>query len=160
MPKYAPSSYDDYFCLKPPFFLWVVAIYLARAIALPVAMGVGRVAGVSADATQLLQSLISLQTMLPSAIAAAVLYTMYRRVPGASQPVRWIWAHGRMLLVASAIIDLGLSLASLLRQADMAEQLPTGLLTAGLDLCFLIYLLAVRRVRDVFADFPMLLTQR
>lgn len=35
--RYTPSSYDDYFCLKPPVLLWIAALYLSRAVVLLIA---------------------------------------------------------------------------------------------------------------------------
>ena len=155
MNKYSPSSYDDHFCLKPPLLLWVVTLYLSRAISLPLAIGMGHFAGVSADTTHFLQDLINIYTVLPSALAAAVLYAMFRRQPSASSGVRRIWAHGRGLLAAAAMIDCGVSTYAIGRNGDINDQSLPVLLGLALDLCFLLYILAARRVRDTFAHFPL-----
>jgi hypothetical protein len=160
MPKYPLFSYDNYFCLKPPLLLWVAVLYLSRAIALPLAVGMGHAAGVSQDATKLLHSFVSLETVVPSALAMTVLYAMCRRQPQASSAVRWIWAHGRSLLAAAAVIDCGLAMYALTRDGDITDLSLPSLIGAGFDLYFLLYILAARRVRDTFADFPLLLTSR
>ena len=158
MPKYPPSSYDDYFCLKPPLLLWIAVLFLSRAISLPFVLGLGKFAGVSPDATAVLHRLISLETVLPSALAAAVLVAMCRRDPKASSPVRWIWAHGRSFLAAAAVIDCALS-AYTLTGIDSTDVQPLSLvITAAIDLFLLLYVLLARRVRDTFATFPPLLT--
>ncbi|HTW73471.1 MAG TPA: DUF2919 family protein [Steroidobacteraceae bacterium] len=160
MPRYALSSYDDNLCLKPPLLLWVVALYLSRAITLPLAKGIGSVAGMNAAAANVLQGLWSVETLFPSLIAAAVLYAMCRRLPNASKPVRWVWAHGRVLLALSALIDCTLLVIPAVRAGEMNDQTLPSLCAAGLDLYFLTYVLVDKRVRDAFADFPLLLTSR
>lgn len=163
MRKYAASSYDDYLCLKPPLLLWIAVIYLSRAISLPVLMGLGSARHMSPDAARLLTGLWSTDELLPSLIAVAVLVAMFRRVPDASRPVRWIWSHGRWLLMASAGFDLALLLISLIRSGPLQlddQGPPLSLLMAGLDVYFLLFILTVRRVRDTFASFPLLSAPR
>jgi ABC-type dipeptide/oligopeptide/nickel transport system permease subunit len=156
MPKYSLYSYDDYFCLKPPALLWIGALFLSRAVSLPLAVGIAHFAGVSSDATQVLQRVVSVQTLLPSALAATVLFAMCRRSPQASSAVRWIWSRGRILLAAAAVIDFVLA-AYALASTDSADgqSLPT-VVTAALDVYLLAYVWFTRRVRDTFADFPLL----
>jgi hypothetical protein len=159
MPKYPLDSYDDYLCLKPPLLLWLAVLYLSRAISLPLAITIGRFAGASTDATAFLQSVATVYTLLPSALAAGVLYAMCRRQPSASAAVRWIWARGRSLLAAAAVIDFALTAYAVTR-IDSSEGLPLSLgITAAFDVYFLLYILLVRRVRDTFARFPLLVSQ-
>lgn len=151
---YSESSYDHYLCLKPPLLLWLAVLYLSRAVTLPAAMGIGAFAGVNADAIALFRGLWSMQTLLPSLIAICILYALCRRVPNASKPVRWIWAHGRIFLAVSAGMDLVLSLISLIRQEEIDNQALVLLLAAAADAYFLLYILVARRVRDAFLEFP------
>ena len=154
MARYTASSYDDYLCLRPPLLLWLSVLYYSRAIALPIVMAMGRFAGVNNNAIQLLRGLWSLQTLIPSLIAAAILYAMFQRVPTAPRPVRWVWAHGRLLLTLSAVIDLSLVGISLLRLDEQNSQMLPLLAAGALDAYFLLYILTARRVRDTFAHFP------
>jgi hypothetical protein len=158
MPKYSPSSYDDYFCLKPPLLLWIATLFLSRAISLPLAVGLGHFAGVSSDATSVLQRVISLETLLPSALAAAVLIAMFRRSPNASSAVRWVWSHGRTFLAAAAALDFALSIFALTRSDNSDGQPLSLVIIATVDFYFLVYVLFARRVRDTFAAFPLLAT--
>jgi hypothetical protein len=152
--SYSSSSYDDYLCLKPPVMLWMVILYLSKAITLPIAMGIASFAGVNPDAIKLMRGFWSAESLLPSLIALLVLLALLRRMPSASQPVRWLWAHGRTLLAMSAGIDLVLSLVQFIRGGEVNDQTILSLLAAGIDLYFLIYVLAARRVRDAFGEFP------
>jgi len=151
---YAPSSYDDYFCLKPSFLLWVAVVYLSKAILMPIVMGMGSFIGVNRDALTLFHELWNVQALLPSAIAAAVLLALLRRAPSASRAVRWIWAHGRIFLAVAAVLDLILSVAPLARIGELNDQTVPSLFAGAADVYFLLYILLARRVRDTFCDFP------
>jgi hypothetical protein len=141
-------------CLKPPLLLWVAVLYLSRAITLPIVMALGHFAHVDERAITLFRGFWSADALIPSAIAAVMLYAFVRRVPSASRWVRWIWAHGRMVLAVSAVMDIALSVIALIRQGEINDQSIWSLVAAAGDLYFLIYILAARRVRDVFLEFP------
>lgn len=157
--RYSPFSYDEHFCLKPPALLWAAVLYLSRAIALPLVLGLGSFAGsfagVRSDTRGLFGPVLDAYTFLPSLVAIPVLFALIRRSPAASRTVRWIWAHGRMLLATSAVLDLVLSVVnSPLAHGEINDQARIPLLAAVFDLYFLIYILSARYVRDVFSDFP------
>lgn len=151
---YPASHYDDQMCLKPPLLLWAAVFYLSRAITLPIAMALGHFAGVDEKAITLFRGFWSADALIPSAIAAIMLYALVRRVPTASRPVRWIWAHGRIVLAVSAVMDITLVLIALMRQGGINDQSIWSLVAAAGDLYFLIYILAARRVRHAFSEFP------
>jgi hypothetical protein len=153
-PLYPASHYDDQMCLKPPFLLWVAVLYLSRAITLPVAMAIGHFAGVDASAITLFRGIWSVDALIPSLIAAVILYTLCRRVPSASQWVRWIWARGQIFLAVSAVLDIALLSLMLIRQGEINDQSLLSVLAAVVDVYFLVYILAARRVRHAFAEFP------
>jgi len=151
---YRESYYDDQMCLKPPLPLWAAVFYLSRAITLPIAMALGHFAGVDEKAITLFRGFWSADALFPSAIAAVMLYAFVRRVPAASPQVRWIWAHGRIVLAVSAVIDIALLLIALIRRGEINDQSIWSLVAVAGDLYFLIYILAARRVRHVFLEFP------
>jgi len=152
--SYAASYYDDHFCLKPPLLLWVAVFYLSRAITLPIAMAIGHFAGVDSSAITAFRGLWSVDGLIPSLIAAVILYTLCRRVPSAPRPVRWIWAHGQLFLAVAAILDIILLSIALIRQGEINDQSLWSLFAAAGDLYFLVYILAARRVRHAFSEFP------
>ena len=154
--RYSPSSYDDYMCLKPPLLLWLAVIYLSRAVTLPIVLGIGSLGGGGWDIRAFAGAFLNFDTLAPSLIAALVLCAMVRRVPSGSRLLRRVWAHGRVLLVAAALLDFGLALLSwTLHGTDVDHSGEATLLAAGLDLYFAAYVLTTRRVRDVFAEFPL-----
>jgi len=141
-------------CLKPPLLLWLAAIYLARAILLPIGIGIGHIAHVDDKAFVLLRSLWSAEGLVPALVALPVLYALFRRAPAAGRMTRWFWAHGRMLLVVSAGIDVALTLLHLTRLTELSDQMALSIGAGFGDLYFLAYILFARRVRDAFTDFP------
>jgi hypothetical protein len=152
MLRYSPSSYDADLNLKPPLLLWIAVLYLSRAIVLPVITGFSTLLGISVDALGFLPRHFNPGLLISSLVAAAVLYAMSSRRSTAFKPVRWIWAHARVLLAVAAIGDLCFSLLSVsIWRSASSDQLPVPLLFAMLDIYFLLYILAARRVRDTFA---------
>lgn len=152
---YNPSSYDDNFCLKPPALLWLAILYLSRAFVLLVIYDVSYLAGVSPETVTMLRGAVSIYALVPALVAAPVLYALLRRAPSSTKLVRWFWSHGRTILVLAAIVDCQVSIGgSGMIGGDVANLNAGPLLAALFDIYFLVYVLATRRVRDAFADFP------
>jgi len=151
---YPLSHYDGQFCLKPPMMMWLAILYLSRGVTLPLIIALGQFSGVDSRAADTVRELWSADELAPSAIAALVLYALWRRVPSASRGVRWIWSNGRVVLAVAAIVDLGMLLIGMGRIGEPTDQ-SIGLAAAGIvDAYFLAYVLAARRIRDTFAEFP------
>jgi hypothetical protein len=150
---YSPSAYDDTLCLKPSVLMWLALLWLSRTITLPILIGVGHVAGVNADAMTMLRDYWNADQLIPAAFALPVLFACCRRVPTAPRAVRWIWAQGRALLLLSAVLDIAMCAVAPWHH-ETSDQVLLALSTAAVDLYLLAYLLAARRVRDTFLDFP------
>jgi hypothetical protein len=151
--RYRPSQFDDDMCLKPPPLLWLAVIYLARAVVLPIVIGIGHFAGVNDTAFRSLRALWSAEAFVPALVALPVLYALFRRAPGAGHATRWLWRHGRILLALSAGLDVALSVVQL-ATSQLGDPPVIALGAALADLYFLAYILIARRVRDTFSDFP------
>src|SRR5271165_4327951 len=151
---YAASCYDDQMCLKPPLLLWVVVLYLSRALTLPIAMAIGHFAGVDSRAITALRAYWSLDSLGPSLIAVLILYVLCRRVPTAPAWVRWVWARGRMFVAVALILDIAVLTIGFLRQGEINDSSLMSVVAAAVDLYFFVYILAARRVRDAFSEFP------
>lgn len=152
--SYSPSNYDDEMCLKPPLLLWLAVLFLCRAIMLPVVIGIGHVAGVNADAMTQLRDFWSAEQLVPAVIAIPVLCALCWRSGAAPAALRSVWSRGRVLLALSAAVDIALPLISQLWQRQITDQFVLTLFASGVDVYFLAYILAARRVRDTFSDFP------
>lgn len=156
-PSYSESSYDDNFCLKPPALLWLAVIYLSRTFVLLVIYMVSSMSMSKANpqAVAELRGTVTLYAFIPSLVAVPVLYALLARAPSSSAVVRWIWSHGRGILIVAALLDAAISLASSGIIGGDVMNLDAGFLVATLfDAYFLVYIFVTRRIRDVFADFP------
>jgi len=152
--SYPESYYDDRMCLKPPLLLWLAATYLSRAITLPLLMAIAHFAGVDSRAISALREYWSVDSLIPSLIAALIMVALFRRVPSAPRPVRWIWARGQILLAVSAILDIALQAIAAIGQGEINNLSLLSAAAAVVDLYFLVYVLAASRVRHVFSEFP------
>jgi hypothetical protein len=152
--SYSASNYDDEMCLKPPILLWLAVLFLCRAIVLPMIIGIGHVAGVDSDAMTQLRELWSPDQLVPALVALPVLCALCWRSSTAPSFLREIWGRGRVFLAMSAAVDIALPLVSQLGQRQISDQFVLTLFASGIDVYFLSYILAARRVRDTFQDFP------
>jgi hypothetical protein len=150
---YLPSDYDSHDCLKPPLLLWIAVLYLSRAITLPLFIGLGHFTGVDSGALAAMRGLWSAEALFPSLFAGMVLCVLVRRVPAATRLERWIWSRGAIFLATSAATDLALSLVSIVHPRHLYDQ-PPPFIYAAVDVYFLLYVVAARRVRDAFSEFP------
>jgi Protein of unknown function (DUF2919) len=141
-------------CLKPPLLLWVAVLYLSRALTLPVVMAIGHFSGVDSSAITAFRAYWSFDSLVPSLIAAVILYVLCRRLPSAPEWVRWVWARGQIFLAVAAILDVALLAIGIIRQGEINNSSLLSLCAALVDLYFLVYILAARRVRHAFSDFP------
>lgn len=153
--SYSPSNYDDEMCLKPPLLLWLAVLFLCRGIMLPVVIGIGHIAGVNVDAMTQLREFWSAGQLIPAVIAIPVLCSLCWRSGSAPESVRRIWERGRVILAVSAVVDIALPLLSQLSQRQITDKFILTLFGSGVDIYFLVYVLAARRVRDTFLDFPL-----
>jgi hypothetical protein len=152
---YPASYYDDEMCLKVPPLLWMVIIYLSRSVILPIAMALGHVAGVDDVAIAKFHVFWSASGLVPSLIAVPVLITLFRRVPAAAGWMRWVWAHGRTFLAVAAILDMVLLSRDIIPKAGLGDSSLWSMFAAALDCFSLFYIVAARRVRHVFSEFPL-----
>jgi hypothetical protein len=92
--------------------------------------------------------------LIPSLIAAVILYALIRRTSTAPSAVRWVWARGRIILAIAAVLDIALLLISLIRQWEINDRALYSVFAMMIDAYFLVYILVARRVRHAFAEFP------
>ncbi len=153
--RYNLTDYDRNLCLKSPLLLLIAMLYLSRAMVVIVIGRLTALVGASTDFEALIAGMINPLTLISSLVAFTVLMAYCRRVPGGSRAMRGIWARGQWILAAAALLDFGLLLAgSPLWHGGSAPHPELGLLAMAMDLYFAVYLIASRRVRDVFSAFP------
>jgi hypothetical protein len=155
--KYGYDCFDKHGCLRPSKGLVVSISFLCRALLLPVLIGVASVKGSSQSMTWVLAGNLHPALMSLLALPAlAVLAALVGRSPRARPWLRWVWAHGRNLLLLSAVAQAGIVLRDVttvglsLDSAEAFLSVSVLVLLAGL----IAYLLWSRRVRDSFSEFP------
>jgi hypothetical protein len=154
--RYLYSSFDQWFCLKPPVLLWVATAFYARALVLMLIVAAGSLSGAQNNGSAVLPSLLSPGAYLAAVPAVLVLYALVRRSPESSAAVRWLFGHARVLLVSSVLIDLGTAIVTAPESFTFEEQNLPALLARAMAVYLLVYVTVSRRVRDSLSDFPCL----
>jgi len=154
MLKHDARCYDDDMRLKIPFLLWLVTIYGIRH---------GPFIAMTANVISLgltPYSWLELQTnyylIACDVPALLVLIAIIYRAPESWKLVRWIWLHGRSLLVCAFV--LGMTGFIYLHLNTIANPANPDFIAAlgGLlpDIFVIVYLLSSRLVKDIFCEFP------
>lgn len=149
---HAARHYDDNLVLRVPPMLWLAMLFLVRH---PILIGITFLP-TSGDTLEYLRSLVEPISLAADLPALVVLITATRRRPEAGAITRAIWAKGRWLLAASAILDGALGTHALLTAGPHQSMITGQIIVATLvmDLWIVIWLASARLMRDLFADFP------
>lgn len=148
---------DEHGCLRISFGLWLIIVYLCRHLVLLL------LGATSSFATftygQMGSSYAGLYSnpwfLLASAPALPVLIAAFRRVPSAPKLVRVTWQAGALLLILAATLDLVI-LGILLLGTTGAQVEIIHISQAMLDVVCLMLLTRSTRMKDTFAEFPVL----
>jgi hypothetical protein len=155
--KYGYACFDKHACLKPSTGLVASVLFLCRAVLLPVFIGLASIKGSSQGMTWVLAgNAHPALTSLFALPALAVLVALVRRSPQAGPWLRRTWAHGRSLLLLSALAQAGIALRDVTAgglAVDSAAAL-ASIVVLALLIALIGYLLLSRRVRDSFLEFP------
>ncbi|HJN48950.1 MAG: DUF2919 family protein [Pseudomonadales bacterium] len=151
---YDLTDFADDGTLRISLLLWLILIYLSRYVVI-IALGAissfisGR-RGVDLSGLTTLYS--SVDFLLASLPALLVIAANSKRQPAGHKVVRFVWGHGRGLLICSVLLDLcllGYHWPERIHQVSLLY-----VFGALIDLYLLVYLLSSRRVQDTFAAFP------
>jgi len=153
MLKYSELHYDENLLLKVPPLLWLSILYGIRHFFI-----VGAAVLMPMDVVTI--PWINFQTspyfMLTDLPAVLVLLAIGHRIPNAMSFMRWVWMHGRWLLISSYLA--GIALFIYMNREVMSDpnswDFPDGMLVVVIDFAFVGYLLSSGLVRDDFNDFP------
>lgn len=152
--KYPFSAYDKkYLCLNLSAGMWLVVAFLLRPYVIMIMSLANR-----RDRMGLIDMVYADRSGMAMGALAAVpvlllIYAWVKRKPDASDKVRWLWRHGRGLLVAAA----GLNIVAVFVPMLLGKASGIGYIGAfQLVLCaaIILYVLGSERVADTFADFP------
>ncbi|MCP5278847.1 MAG: DUF2919 family protein [Thiobacillus sp.] len=153
---YPPESFDRYLALKPTFLLVAIMIYCTLPLVfILLAYNPSPKLQVAFMPLQHYATPFSLLCGLP---AALVIGAWVKRLPDSGNAWRHIWRLGKWLLSLSLVSQLLLLYSQVHASLWASYALTTKdrflLVQMGLSLLALYYLWRVRRVSDVFDDFP------
>lgn len=94
--------------------------------------------------------------LVSDCILLLVLAIYAKRTPEASPSVRWLWRHGRMLLVIAYILDFSLTILFHHKQLLDPENFQFELVAGSLliDIGILLFLLTSKTTGELFQSFP------
>jgi hypothetical protein len=157
--QYAFSAYDKHLCLKISMPMWAAILFLARPFAILLMSFANR-----QDRTGLLSTFyhdpfsLAIDT-LAALPALLVIVAWARHRPEASRPIRWLWAHGRSLLLLATLLNIASVFLPLLWNPDVRMDTPE-LVKLAICVTILYMLIKSERVRDTFNDFPQPIEKR
>jgi Protein of unknown function (DUF2919) len=153
--RYPLDLFDRHLSLKAPPLLLVCLAFLCNPVLLRLASALSSLKGQGADISLLWSSEYQYLFMLGSLPTFGVLVAYLGRAPDRGPTPRWLWRHGAWLACGAALVQ---SIPALL-ELDAADYGTLGFaespLLLGLNAAIIGYLLASRRVRDAFSDFPV-----
>jgi hypothetical protein len=149
---YPPEAYDVNFCLKVSPALWAALAFLCRPYVVMIMSWANR-----RNRMQLIEMFYSDRSAFAlaalGAIPTLVLIIAYiQRRPSGGPSARWVWHHGRALLLTSALINMAIALWPMLNGSFEMSNLDFAQLFVSVLITY--YALTSQRVKDTFADFP------
>jgi hypothetical protein len=155
---YSFSDYDKHMSLKLDLEMWLIIVYFLRPFILKVStIQMGR--GAKSDSVSGLKDLVYPNdfgffiAFLATIPVLILVFAYVKRKPGASGLVRKIWHNGRMLLVATAVLNLIIIFIPFLMDLTYRINM-LGWAQLAIAVFILFYLYTTQRVKDTFADFP------
>jgi len=147
------SCYDKNLCLKPDITIWLILLFFLRACLVLVLSLVNM-----RDRTALIDMvypdrLAMSLSALAGVPAALLVYAWVKRNPGATPFVKKIWRNGRLLLVASALLNIAIVFLPVLT-GSVHRIYPGDWAQFGISLLILVVVLMSSYIRDCFNDFP------
>ena len=155
---YSFSDYDKHMSLKLDLEMWLIIVYFLRPFILKVStIQMGR--GAKSDSVSGLKDLVYPNdfgffiAFLATIPVLILVFAYVKRKPGASGLVRKIWHNGRMLLVATAVLNLIIIFIPFLMDLTYRINM-LGWAQLAIAVFILFYLYTTQRVKDTFVDFP------
>ncbi len=150
--KHDYLSYNRYDVLRPNWLFWTVAVFLSRHLLLLFFLGVSHGKGGGGPANPAVGALIDPLYFIADVPALVVLASLGARLPSGGKAARLVWHNGRILLLASCVLYLGLLVWQLGPNFASYHAVTWGMIA----LTVLVAALLVRSeyLKDMFAGFP------
>jgi len=153
MLKYDAHHYDDFLKLKISASLWFFLLYGVRHFFFVAALklmpnDVGSIDWINAQA-----NLLFMITDIPAAI---VLLAIGHRLPDAFAIIRWVWAHGKIVLISSYLFSIALFiyLNQALIQGGDIDKLFLAAAVLIPDVLIIGLIIKSELIKDIFSEFP------
>ena len=159
MLKYLAHHYDDFLKLKISNSLWFCILYGIRHT---VFWGAMRLKPDDLGSLDWLNTQVNSLFILADIPASIVLLSIGHRIPEAFSSMRWIWAHGKFILICSYVLSISLFLYvnnSLIQYSDINKlALLTSVLTP--DILIIGFIYKSELIKDIFSEFPIPLSKQ
>lgn len=157
--EYPFSAYDKHLSLKISIPMWGAILFLARPFVILLLSVANK-----RDRTGLLDTFyhdpVALAIDTIAALPALlVIIAWARHRPEASQPIRRIWAQGRLLLLLGTLLNIVSVFLPLIWNPQLRMDVPE-LAKLAISLMILFMLIKSERVKDTFNDFPQPLEEK
>lgn len=153
MIKYAAHRYDDYLNLKISRSLWFYLLYGVRHLVFFCLLKLNPDYVASFDWLNAQSNWFFIITDFP---AAMVFLVTGHRLPEAKKVMRWIWNHGKYLLVTS--YALGIYVFLYLNHAHIQYEDSNSIILAstvlGPDILIIFVIIKSELIKDIFSEFP------
>lgn len=150
--KYHYLKYNHDGVLRPNWPLRLSLIFLCRHILMIVLIGgMSFKGGINPD-MKIFLNMLEPAYFFTDVPGVMMLYVMLARRPNAGPAVRWIWRHGRQLILLS--VTLFLILFAIRTRLDIAAYETAEWTIIGANMIVAVYIATSGYIRDLFREFP------
>lgn len=150
--KYHYLRYNQYGVLRPNWLVKLILLFLCRHLLLLLAFGAMNFKGKAGPEMEHLLPLLDRAFIITDIPALMVLFVMGTRQPNASAVNRWIWRHGRYLILGSiGVFFLIIGVRHGVNQTPL-EAVEWAVI--AVNIAAAIYIGKSAYIGDLFAEFP------
>ncbi len=150
--KYHFLRYNQYGVLRPSWLVKLILFFLCRHLLLLLAFGAMNFKGKAGAEMEHLLPLLDRAYIITDIPALMVLFVMGARRPDASAATRWIWRHGRYLILGS--VGLFLLILGVRHGVNQTPLEAIEWAVIAVNIAAATYITKSAYIRDLFTDFP------
>lgn len=148
--SFDPYAYDKYMALKVTPLLWLIILWAMHHALVLTLSAFSRSGQVFHIASEYAGNTPLILSNLP---ALMVLLVALNRSPASGRAFKWLWRHGKKLLVLALVCSAALTV--FYHQKKIANPDHLFFWALLIDAIVILYLLTSRRITAIFADFPV-----
>ena len=111
--QYSFDDYDQFNCLRPSSNMWVIMIYLTHGFALMLMYFASKFKARGGGLDLTFMEHMHPMSVLAAIPAVLVIWSYFNRKPEKGGFVKWMWMHGRSMLVFSCVLNMLLPILQL-----------------------------------------------